>query len=291
MQTAKFVFMNKHVIGETPGSKDKPMLFDFCYNNSIHNKALIVFLHGFKGFKDWGHFTILSETFSSLGYPFFKFNFSHNGTTPSHATELIDAEAFAQNNISMELHDTQFILNYIKSNDSIIPNKMNHLPIILMGHSRGGGVAILTTAQDSRVQALITLASLSKYGNFFGQKRYQEWRDKGVLFVLNSRTGQQLPIYWQYMEDLEKNADHLDILTKSSLIQQPWLIIHGSNDEAVPLINAEQLKQANVKSELWVIENANHTFGGYHPYFENILPADTLIWVKKAITFLDKQFE
>ena len=43
--------MSKFVI---PGTSDKPILFDIQYPESQDKSPLIIFLHGFKGFKDWG---------------------------------------------------------------------------------------------------------------------------------------------------------------------------------------------------------------------------------------------
>jgi len=38
-----------------------------------------VYVHGFKGFKDWGFVPYIGETFASKGFAFLTFNFSHNG--------------------------------------------------------------------------------------------------------------------------------------------------------------------------------------------------------------------
>ena len=36
--------------------QDKPIVLDYGYKKTATKKPIIVFAHGFKGFKDWGHF-------------------------------------------------------------------------------------------------------------------------------------------------------------------------------------------------------------------------------------------
>ncbi len=273
------------VKGIIAGADNRPMLYDVTYSDEILNKALIVFLHGFKGFKDWGHFPLLAATFAKEGFPFLKFNFSHNGTTVDHPLDFADTEAFGRNTISKELEDIQYIIHAIHST-LLLPDTCKQLPIIFLAHSRGGGIALLHAAKDARIKGVITLASLSKYGNFFGDKRYQEWQQNGIMYVVNSRTGQQLPMYWSYMEDLECNAERLDILTHAHLIRVPTLIVHGTNDESVPVYHANRLHEAIAGSELLLIDGANHTFGGKHPYLEPFLPPHTTLWTGKAMEFI-----
>lgn len=280
----------KNISGIIAGTANRPMLYDLTFDTTVKNKALIVFIHGFKGFKDWGTFPLLANHFAMQGYPFLKFNLSHNGTTPNQPDQFSDLESFARNTISKELNDTNLLLQALlneRLDDSL---ELSHLPLVLMGHSRGGGIAALAAIENKSVAALITLASLSKYGNFFGEKRYAEWKEKGVMYVLNSRTGQQLPMYWQYMEDLESNNERLNIIGRVAGLKIPTLIIHGTADESVPIHHAQQLLEAIANSELLLIEGGNHTFGGMHPYLSDDLPRHTIEWTERALIFLNKHF-
>ena len=65
------------------GSANKHILLDVFYNNTGVAKPIVIFSHGFKGFKDWGHFETVAKQFADAGFVFIKFNFSHNGTTPT----------------------------------------------------------------------------------------------------------------------------------------------------------------------------------------------------------------
>ena len=55
---------------------NKEILYDVRYQPDGRPKVPVIFIHGFKGFKDWGTFNILSEYFAGKGFVFVKFNFS-----------------------------------------------------------------------------------------------------------------------------------------------------------------------------------------------------------------------
>ncbi len=142
----------------------KPILLDVFYKKDGQKKAILIFSHGFKGFKDWGHFNTLGERMAKEDFVFIKFNFSHNGTTLEHPEHFDDLEAFGNNNYSLELEDLNRVMDWTTSTsllrDEIVADK-----IYLLGHSRGGGISILKAAEDSRVKKLVTWASVSGFLN------------------------------------------------------------------------------------------------------------------------------
>ena len=93
------------------GSKEKKILMDINFPKKSNNK-LIIFSHGFKGFKDWGCFNLISKIFAQNGFIFLKFNFSHNGTTIADPLNFNDLEAFGNNNFSIELNDLSLVLDW-----------------------------------------------------------------------------------------------------------------------------------------------------------------------------------
>ena len=60
------------------------------------SNPLIIFCHGYKGFKDWGAWNLMAEAFAKIGFCFIKFNFSHNGGTIEQPIDFPDLEAFWQ---------------------------------------------------------------------------------------------------------------------------------------------------------------------------------------------------
>jgi dienelactone hydrolase len=56
-----------------------------------------------------------------------------------------------------------------------------------------------------------------------------------------------------------------DVLAAARTIRAPWLIVHGEEDESVPVTDADRLAEAS-SGELLHIPGANHTFGARHPF-------------------------
>ncbi len=253
------------------------LLTDIRYpNNNSKNLPLLIFCHGFKGFKDWGGFPYMLEKISASGVFCVSFNFSYNGIGETDLTEFTRLDLFAKNTISRELDDLHAIINYFDENRNLYNYDFNALT--LMGHSRGGGVAIIKTAEDKRVNKLITLAAVSTF-NRYTEERKKEWERKGYLGVLNTRTQQMMKINYSFLKDLEKNKKRFDIKNAVKKINCPFLIVHGKEDLSVDYSDALELYEVSNKTntKLITIENTGHTFGVSHPfigttpYFETVI--------------------
>jgi len=265
-----------------PGAKGRSMLMDLTFDEALKDAPVVIFAHGFKGFKDWGAHNLMAWHFAEHGFRFLKFNFSHNGTTTDHPTEFADIIAFSDNTFSIELQDLETVIDFVYGG-SAMPSVSG---IYLIGHSMGGGISIIKTAEDERITKLVTMASISGFRNLWPKEIEKQWRLQGIAYFLNKRTGQQLPLKVSALLDLDKNPVRLDILAKASEIKQPWLIVHGDADPTVPLLHAEELKAANPGAELLVIPGADHTFGASQPYVENTMPALLFEFCRHAIAFL-----
>ncbi len=265
------------------GTQGKPVTMDIYYSENNHLQPVIIFCHGFKGFKNWGHFDMVAKTFAIHDFAFVKFNFSHNGTTPEQPTDFADLEAFGNNNFLMELNELGMIIDYVDNNAAQYNIDKNK--IYLIGHSRGGGISILKTAEDARIKKLCTWASVKDVSDFFIHQDIAQWKADGVIYTLNGRTHQNMPLYYQVYENYVQHKDRLDIPSALQNIKVPWLIVHGTNDSSVPYAFAEQLHAAHTGSQLLTIENADHTFGGKHPWTEEQLPSDTQSVVETCIQF------
>jgi len=267
-----------------PGAKGRGMLMDLTFDDAHKNAPLVIFAHGFKGFKDWGTHNLVANYFAEHGYRFLKFNFSHNGTTADKPTDFTDLIAFADNTFSIELADLKAVIDFACNGGSL--RRANG--VYLIGHSMGGGISIIQTAEDKRVKKLVTMASISGFGNLWPKEAEEQWRLQGIMYMLNSRTGQQMPLKVGLLDDLQRNAARLNILEKAAEITQPWLILHGDEDKTVPLSHAEELKAANPHAELAVIHGADHTFNGSHPYTKDTLPPALKKFCEQTVSFLNK---
>lgn len=269
------------------GSKNRHSALDITFSPLRENHDLVIFCHGYKGFKDWGPWNLLAEHFALAGFDFLKFNFSHNGGTVDDPIDFPDTEAFAQNTYSKELNDLQCILNRAQEGFYFENKKRKYNRIHLIGHSRGGGIAILAAAKFSEIDKLITWAAVSDFSERFDFDM-EKWKRDGVTHIKNGRTGQLLPHNYTFYTDFISKRKELDIPSASKRLKLPWLIAHGRNDEAVCISNADYLKTMNGQAEFLLINKAGHTFGGSHPWKEKSLPPQLEALAVNTIGFIKR---
>ncbi len=278
--------MVKLISSVVTGSENRSMLVDLRYDDQKSNQPVVVFVHGFKGFKDWGHFPMVGNYLAEAGYAFVSFNFTHDGTTIDRPTDFADLEAFSQNNYHKELYDTEVVLNSISDGSLFSKQQLDRTNIILFGHSRGGGVSVVKAAENKIVKAVITWNSIGDMKRTHAD--LNEWKRNGVVYVPNARTNQQMPLYYQFVEDFYAQEERYDLERACGDIDVPALYVHGTNDQVVPFDYAEKLNSWTSNSELLAIENGNHTLGGKHPFNEEELPKDSLIATNAMLDFLNR---
>lgn len=268
----------------------RSILYDLFPHPTGEKVPLIIFSHGYKGFKDWGPWGLVARTFSENGVHFLKYNFSHNGGTIENPIDFPDPEAFANNNYSLELEDIGRVLDLVSS--EVFRSEISYTEIILLGHSRGGGVSIIKAAEDDRVSRVVTWGSVSDFRSRFleNTQEFEAWKQSGITYIENTRTHQQLPHYFQFYEDFIANANRFSIERSSKNLKKPILIIHGGDDSTVNLKEAEALKKWNgTHAELEIIPGADHVFGGQHPWESDRLPTYLLQAVKKTLEFVNNR--
>lgn len=274
------------------GKHDKPILADLFFKDNQKPKGIVIFCHGYKGFKDWGAWDQMAEAFAKEDYFFLKFNFSHNGTTPENLTEFLNIEAFGDNNFVIELDDLQSIIDWITLPSFKYKDQLDTSKITLIGHSRGGGITTIKAAEEVRITKLITLAAVSDFGSRFPDEEALEvWKEKGVQYITNTRTKQQLPHHYQFYENFKENEDRLNIQRAAENLKIPHLIIHGSGDTSVSISNAGHYFDWSPNSKLLLIDNANHVFGISHPWEEEVLPEEFQQCIDESINFLKGEIE
>jgi esterase/lipase len=250
---------------------------------------VIIYVHGFNGMKDWGNFDLIAHQFKDAGFFFIKMNLSHNGTSLQFPLEFNDTEAFGNNNYSKELFDIEQILDWVCNEENSYKKYLDINRIVLIGHSRGGGISILKAAEDFRVKALITWASISECNTSWknmNAEKMETWKKEGVIFYSNKRTNQKLPLYYQLYEDYMNNESRFNIKNAISKLKIPILVCHGTIDSAVPYSNAVELVKYQPSAQLFSIES-DHVFGRSHPWHHDFLPDAMQKVVNVSIEFLE----
>lgn len=274
-----------------PGSNDKPIALDIFFKDNARKKPVVVYAHGFNGFKDWGNFDIAARRFAEQNFVFLKFNFSHNGTSPASPEEFTGLEAFGNNNYSKQLYDLNKVIDWVCDPQNIYHNAIDENQLCLIGHSMGGGIAILHASQDGRIKKLITWAGISECKTPWGTwpaEKINEWKETGVQYYTNGRTKQEMPLFYQLYEDYEQNEEQLNIEKAIKSLDIPILICHGTSDTAVPIEKAKDLLKWQPAARLFTMES-DHVFGRSHPWHEEGMPAAMEAVVVESIDFLSSK--
>lgn len=270
------------------GKHKKPILTDLFYEENNKPKQIVIFCHGYKGYKDWGAWNLVAQELAKQDIFFVKINFSHNGGTKEQPIDFPDLEAFGNNNFTKELDDLDSVLDWILYTNSI-QNEIDPDQITLIGHSRGGGIVLVKASEDSRITKVSTWAGVSDFGSRFPDgDQLNTWKENNVAYITNARTNQQMPHYFQFYLNFKENETRLHIKSAVNKLNIPYLVVHGANDETVLVKEAKDLFSWNSKNLIHIIENANHTFGSKQPWESEILPLDLEEAVMQTIDFLEQ---
>lgn len=244
----------------------------------------VVILHGFKGFKDWGMFPALAGQLANAGFTAVSFNTSGSGVDDAgHFTRL---DHFRRNSFSAEIADLLTVIAALEAGKlgAAAPTSIG-----VVGHSRGGGIAILAARESPSIRALVTWSAISTVRRWTGGE-LARWHRDGFLSILNTRTGDQLPLGPDTLHDIEKHAEgRLNIQAAAAALKIPWLLVHGTADESVPSSEGTTLAAAApATTRALFVEGAGHTFGAVHP-FQGMTPhlervfGETIAWLRQNL--------
>lgn len=197
--------------------------------------ALVVLGHGVTGNKDRAFLVALAEGLAVTGIAALRFSFAGNGTSEGR---------FADAHITKEVEDLGAVLDALEGHT-----------LGYVGHSMGGAVGVLRASQDQRLRFLVSLAGMVHTGDFarreFGMVKPGEgfmWDDEAC------------PLSQAYMDDLGEIGSVVD---RAPSIQVPWLLVHGTEDDVVPLQDSRDIyARTNAPVELCEIPGAGHVFSG-----------------------------
>ncbi|MBI4546626.1 MAG: acetylxylan esterase [Ignavibacteriae bacterium] len=249
---------------------------DIRYTGDSEKKPVLVICHGFMAFKDWGFFPYVAECVAKSGCVSVIFNFSHNGVVRDQQ-RITDFAKFESNTISHELEDIRLVVDAVYAGE-IGFNLIDKEKIVLFGHSRGGGEAIVHTASDRRIKALVTWSAVSTFDRWTHHQK-EQWKKLGYLPLAKDSTVSLLRMGIRFLTDLEMNSENLNITHAASRVNASWLLIHGKMDGTIPCYEAERLHEAANKSttELILLEKVGHLYNAASRDEDNYKTIDKLI--------------
>jgi pimeloyl-ACP methyl ester carboxylesterase len=236
----------------------------YAASDRAHVWQHVFLLHGFKGFMDWGFFPHVARTLAERGLAVVCFNTSGSGVGEDPLV-MSEVEAFAKNTSTREIEDLERVRR--AAHEGRLGATLDPLRAGLLGHSRGGGVALLHAAHHGGWRALATWAAIDDVDRF-DEATKELWRAQGHILIPNARTGQQHRIDRDALDDVERNRERLDILAACRRIEAPTLLVHGEDDTTVPVTALERIAAALPDGLATTIRipGAGHTFGAVHPF-------------------------
>jgi alpha-beta hydrolase superfamily lysophospholipase len=241
----------------------KPISGDIRVLNDGKKKPVIIICHGFMAFKDWGMYPFIGEEFARKGFASVVFNFSHNGIG-ERIDRITDYQAFAQNTFSKELLDLQFLLDEICTGQ-LKREYFDTAKIALVSHSRGCGICLVQSAKDERINALAAWSPIATFDRWTDVQK-KRWRLNGFLPASNKMELHPLKLGIQLLEDLETNADTLNIESAVARLHIPLLIVQGTEDTITPPEEAQRLLECSNKTttELLLLEHVGHLYNAFN---------------------------
>lgn len=227
---------------------------DCALHDAERSDLLVLLAHGVTGDKDREIMVTIADILSKNGWPTLRFSFSGNGESEG---------SFQQSTITKSSKDVSAILDYLETQSS-------YQTIIYVGYSMGAATGAMTAAKDKRINVLVSLAGMVNTKVFCQTEFGEVTPDQGCMWEDSSK-----PLSREYVEDLY-NID--STLPYASSIDQPWLLIHGDEDDVVLPQDSEQMHDAltGEKSHL-VIPGTDHSFAGHHAHL-----AEAIIeWLEK----------
>jgi dienelactone hydrolase len=262
-----------------------PVLVDVRTASRSAPQPAVVVMHGFKGFKDFAFLPPIAERLARAGFT--AVNLSVSGSGVDAAGEFTLLDRFARNTYTRELGDIELVIRALVAGDLGVATPTS---LGVIGHSRGGGVALCVARETPELQAVVTWAPISTIRRY-SDAEVEIWRRLGRIDVPNARTGQLLPMDYEIVEDALAHADRFDIGKAAAGLDRPWLLVHGTDDDTVPVAESRELatKATDPRFESHFIPGAGHTFGARHPWAGPTSETDQLF--DATVRFLSRHLD
>lgn len=245
-----------------PGSEGLDLLGDTDVPTQTP-RSCVVLLHGFMGYKDYGFIPVLGAHLASRGVLVHRFNFAHSGMTNQIAC-FERTDLFARQTWNAQVHDTLCVCESVESGR--LPGA--GLPLVLVGHSRGGVTAILCAGRHRErlgLCGLVTLAAPARCCDLSPQEQH-DWLETGTRAVRSARTGQEMSIGSAWLAQQLADPEGHDVVLQAGRAEVPMLVVHGTADETVPVDAAQDLARAGgERARVCLIPAGNHVFGVPNP--------------------------
>ncbi len=160
-------------------------------------------------------------------------------------------------------------------------DKRGYRKIAFYGTSFGGIAGIIAASRNKRLSLLILRSPVSDYcaaeDARMSRQKMSEWRQKGEMPYVNA-AGKNLRKGFALYEDAKKNNAYM----AAPNIKIPVLIVHGKNDEVVPISQSIKTSRLIKDCELHIVKGADHRYST-PKHFDEML--------EEIVSFVKKRFK
>jgi uncharacterized protein len=262
---------------ELPGSGGAPVRGDVWLPDHVAAGApVVVGLHGFKGFRRWGFWPAIGTELNRAGFALVSFDMSHNGVGPG-GLEFDEPGRFEANTWAREEEDLAAVLAALRGGRLPEPGRVDASRLALLGHSRGGGLAVVRAAADPGVRAIVLLAPIATVLRF-DAATLARGRAEGFLPIVNTRTHEVLRFGAAAIAELTARRDLHDLAaTYAARLAAPLLVVHGAEDTSVPPHEGRALAAAAPRGTFVEIAGADHVLNCRHPWAGSTPPFERFV--------------
>ncbi|WP_367871157.1 alpha/beta hydrolase [Luteolibacter sp. Populi] len=207
---------------------------DTAFHPGTREGALVLLAHGVTGNKDRPLLIALAEGLAARGWAVLRISWSGNGASEG---------KFGDATITKESGDLRDVLGALPP----------RLKVAYVGHSMGGAVGVMTTADEERIRVLVTLAGMIRTEEFCEREFGSVIPGKGFMWDEPA-----CPLSQKYVDDMESIGDLFDEVGQISV---PWLLIHGTADDVVLIQDSRDAYDTAEEPKRFVeIQEAEHSF-------------------------------
>lgn len=276
-----------------PGWRDLPIYGNAHLPDAGRRpRGVIVLVHGFMGYKDYGLFPFVAQRFAEAGVIAHRFNLTTSGITENFAT-FERPDLFELGTWNNNIIDIDAVIDAVDR--GALPG--GGLPLLLMGHSRGGVGVLLTAGRRfmsgrTPLPAGVISASAPSRPWRFAESQKRQILERGYLEVKSGRTGQDLRVSRRFLEEQLADPEGHDIARHVAALRCPLLVVHGSADATVPAREAEEIAAMAgeaVRRRLVLIDGGDHVFNTPNPFPIDGAPSPQLqAHVEALLAFCDE---
>lgn len=238
---------------------------------------LVMLLHGFKGFRNWAFWPVTAQELAQQGFAVVRLDFALNGMRGTN-DRVISVDDFAANTLINEVHDVHDVLEAIPQAPELAalaavtdPDRLH-----LIGHSRGGGIAMVVGRQRlEQGKPLTSVTGWNSVGSWerIGQHQIDQWRRQGFFVVQHTRTHQELRMNYSYVESYLEYREELSLQRAAIALGSRLHLVHAETDLTVPIEEVQRLvNAAQSPTVVDIVPGSTHTFGMQHP-LDHVTPA------------------